>query len=105
MNLASMQEAEVTSPVPSFFMRMKKAVPALAILFRDPGRLDQVLVFAQAVNARTISRAIERVQQMPGGAELLAQRRRIDRTHVDYDALERLPDGTLGREYTRFLRD
>ena len=37
------------------------------------------------------------------GRRFFAERPRIDRTHVDFDGLRKLPDGTLGREYTRFL--
>ena len=33
------------------------------------------------------------------------ERPRLNRDTVDFDALAKLPDGTLGREYVRFLRD
>lgn len=75
----------------------------MATLLRDPGRLDQVLVFAQAVNAGAVARAVERFSATEEGRSLFLERPRIDRAHVDFDALRRLPDGTLGREYTRFL--
>jgi ubiquinone biosynthesis protein COQ4 len=39
------------------------------------------------------------------GRRVLAERPSIDSAHVDLDALARLPDGTLGREYVRFLQD
>jgi len=89
--------------VPPLFERVKKAFAAARILHDDPNRLDQILVFTQAVNAGRIARAAERIESLPGGRAMLEEQRRIDRTHVDYDALARLPDGTLGREYTRFL--
>jgi ubiquinone biosynthesis protein COQ4 len=88
---------------PSFSQRLVIALGALRELARDHGRLDQVLVFAQAANAGMVKRAVERLEAIPNGVALLADRPRIDRAHVDFDALRRLPDGSLGREYTRFL--
>jgi Coenzyme Q (ubiquinone) biosynthesis protein Coq4 len=41
----------------------------------------------------------------PGGRRILEERPTIDSKNVDFDALRRLPDGTLGREYLRFLDD
>src|SRR5262245_57945633 len=90
--------------MPSPFSRLKTAASAARILNRDPNRLDQVLAFNMAVNAGAIVRSSKRIEQMPGGAKLVAEKRQIDRAHVDYNALERLPDGTLGREYVRFLK-
>lgn len=101
----SVQVASEMPAVPPFLDRMRAALGALSRLMRDPGRLDQVLVFAQAVNARAIARAVAKVGQTEEGRRLFAEMPRIDRQHVDYDALRRLPDGTLGREYVRFLDD
>jgi len=92
-----------TVAVPSFASRAAVVVRSLATLARDPGRLDQVLALTQAVNVAAVSRAIARISQDPKGRRLLAEQPRIDRAHVDFDALRALPDGTLGREYTRFL--
>jgi ubiquinone biosynthesis protein COQ4 len=91
--------------VPPTSERLRTALGAIAKLMRDPGRLDQVLVFAQAVNAHSVARAAERFAATEEGRRLFVECPRIDRAHVDFDALRRLPDGTLGREYTRFLDD
>jgi ubiquinone biosynthesis protein COQ4 len=58
-----------------------------------------------AANLPVLAKNVARLSLDADGARLLAERPRIDRTNVDFDALERLPDGTLGREYARFLRD
>lgn len=89
--------------LPSLPQRTRTALRSLRILARDPGRLDQVLVMAQAVNAAAIARAVDRIEGDPAGHALLVEQPRIDRAHVDYDRLRQLPDGTLGREYARFL--
>jgi len=99
--------AETATPfeIPSLPRRVKTALGALWVLARDHGRLDQVLVLLQAINIRAIVRAAERIESTPEGAELLRDKPRIDKKHVDFGALGRLPDGTLGREYVRFLSD
>ena len=89
--------------VPPFFERARTAASALRTLMNNPGRLDQVLVLNQAVNAKRISDAVVKFGATDEGRRFFAERPRIDRTHVDFDALRQLPDGTLGREYTRFL--
>ena len=91
--------------VPSLFARTRAALGALATLARDHGRLDQVLVLPQALNAGRVARAVEQLDATEEGRWLFTARPRIDRAHVDFDALRELPDGTLGREYTRFLDD
>lgn len=93
------------SRLPSVRRRALTAVKTLATLARDPSRLDQVLLLAQTLNQSAIARAIARIDQDPAGHELLTEQPRIDRTHVDFDALKALPAGTLGREYIRFLED
>lgn len=91
--------------IPSLRIRARTVVQTLGTLVRDPNRLDQVLVLSQAVNLGTIVRAASRLVESAEGRALLDEQPRIDRDHVDFDALERLPDGTLGREYIRFLHD
>jgi len=93
----------VSVEFPSVWTRFREATSALSVLMKDHTRLDQVLVFTKAVNLGRLRRAADRIEELPEGAALFAARPRIDRTHVDFDALRRLPDGTLGREYTRFL--
>jgi ubiquinone biosynthesis protein COQ4 len=104
MNVASARDPRPSSlRIPPLSRRARIVVRALGTLARDPGRLDQVLVLAEAVNAEAVKRAIAHIDEDPAGRALLEEQPRIDRAHVDFDALRRLPDGTLGREYTRFL--
>src|ERR1043165_7529410 len=91
--------------VPPMSKRVGRAFGALRKLARDPGQLDQVLILLQSVNARRLAEAVEQLSATEEGRELLENLRRIDRDHVDFDALRNMPDGTLGREYTRFLDD
>ena len=94
-----------TIRIPSFPRRARTVVSTLGTLARDPGRLDQVLVLAQTVNLPAIARAVGRIELTPDGKRIMQEQPRIDRKHVDFAGLKRLPDGTLGREYVRFLDD
>jgi ubiquinone biosynthesis protein COQ4 len=96
---------DATFTIPSFSRRARTVARTLSTLARDPGRLDQVLLLSQTVNLGALVRAVSRLEEHPAGRELLEEKPCIDRQHVDFDALKRLPDGTLGREYVRFLDD
>ena len=110
MNAAVANEVSTASfsapiAVPPISVRVRRAVSALGVLMRDHTRLDQVLVFTQAMNHGRLARVAAEIESTPEGAALFAEKPRIDRKHVDFDALRGLPDGTLGREYARFLDD
>jgi ubiquinone biosynthesis protein COQ4 len=81
------------------------AASALWDLARDPSRLDRVFDLGVALNAHRLPRLIARLEHDAEARRLLAERPSIDSRSVDFAALERLPDGTLGREYVRFLDD
>ena len=85
------------------FERAAAAARAGRILLGDPDRLDQVLVLLTAINLGSIRRRLSDLDDVPEAQALLQTRPCIDAHSVDYDALRRLPDGTLGREYARFL--
>ena len=106
MNAAPAHESSAsTIRIPPFRHRARTVARSLGTLARDPGRLDQVLVLAEAMNLPAVARAMDRLDEDPAGRALLEDQPRIDREHVDFDGLRRLPDGTLGREYIRFLDD
>jgi ubiquinone biosynthesis protein COQ4 len=90
------------SPAP-FLVRARRVAGAMLGLHRDPNRLDLVFVLGEAANARVLPRAWAMFEGHPEGRRVLADRPEIDSKHTDLAALARLPDGTLGREYARFL--
>ena len=90
--------------LPSSLKNISVAVSALRDLARDPNRLDRVLALGEAVNFPVFKHLWARFQRDPDGRRILAERPAIDTQHVDFAALEALEDGTLGREYVRFLR-
>jgi ubiquinone biosynthesis protein COQ4 len=76
---------------------------ALARLMRDPDDTHQVFLIGLLVNKESYPRFLARLTSDEEGARLLRERPAIDSAHVDFDALRALPDGTLGREYVRYL--
>ncbi|MEA2751840.1 MAG: ubiquinone biosynthesis protein [Myxococcales bacterium] len=94
-----------TIRIPSVSTRVRTVVRSLSRLARDPSRLEEVLVLAQTVNLPAVARAMTRIDDDEAGRALLRDQPRIDRKSVDFAALRALPDGTLGREYARFLDD
>jgi ubiquinone biosynthesis protein COQ4 len=86
-------------------VRARGALRAIRDLNRDPNRLDLVFVLGEAVNRTAFPRVKALFERDPDGRRVLTDRPELDSRRVDLDALARLPDGTLGREYVRFLRD
>jgi ubiquinone biosynthesis protein COQ4 len=93
-----------STKVPSVLSRARTATRALYTLSRDSKRLDQVLALNMSVNIGLARRGVADLSQEEEGQALFRDRPRIDGTTVDLDAFEKLPDGTLGREYARFMR-
>jgi ubiquinone biosynthesis protein COQ4 len=83
---------------------VRRALDALFILMRDPNRLDQVLRLGEAINRPAFERLWRMFEEHPEGRAVLAERPRLDESHVDFEALASLPKSTLGREYADFLR-
>lgn len=81
------------------------ALRSLHQLGRNPGDTEKALLVGIALNGPKTIELVGRFASWPGGLRLLTERPGIDSRNVDYDALRALPDGTLGREYVRFLDD
>jgi ubiquinone biosynthesis protein COQ4 len=88
-----------------FAIRARRAASALGKLLRDPYDTEQVFVLSTHINVGAIRRRLPRFYASADGRRLYEGDLSIDTAHVDLDALAELPDGTLGREYVRFLRD
>ena len=66
--------------------------------------MDLVSDLTDALCVSAMARMAERLKADDEGRRLLSERPRLDSKHVDFEALAALPDGTLGREFVRFLR-
>ena len=89
----------------SAWQRLKLGARAALALSRDSNDTPQVFLLGMALNASRLPELLARMAMDPEGAGLLESRPGIDSSSVDFDALRALPDGTLGREYVRFLDD
>ena len=87
-----------------FFSRWFRGLRALARVGKQPGDTLSVLEFGLHVNAGGAPGRLARARAMPNWARLYQGRMGIDTQSANLDTLERLPDGTLGREYARFMR-
>jgi ubiquinone biosynthesis protein COQ4 len=85
--------------------KLKVAAGALYRLMRHPEDLKQVFLLGLAANARRFPRLLLRFVASEDGGDLLRAQPSIDTSTVDFEAMRRMPDGTLGREYVRYLEE
>lgn len=81
----------------------RRALRAARILARDPDDLAQVFTIIESLSGDTLARTARRLGRTDGGRSLLAKRPSITLRLGDREALERLPEGTLGRAYLAFV--
>lgn len=84
--------------------RFVRGVRALRRLRQTPGETELALTAAVLLNAGRFADIHAAFEAEPEGREVLRARPAIDCEHVDLAALARLPEGTLGRAYSDFLR-
>jgi ubiquinone biosynthesis protein COQ4 len=84
-------------------IRFSDAFRALRALLDDPDDTAQVFRIIDALSGKNGERTIGRLRRSKTGKELLRERPDLLTRLTDRAALEKLPDGTLGREYLRFL--
>lgn len=84
-------------------IRWSRALRALGQILANPEDTERVLEFSNLVNAGKRDR-LDLFFDHPVGARLYAERRAIDSTTVDLDALAALPADTLGHAYATFMK-
>jgi ubiquinone biosynthesis protein COQ4 len=75
----------------------------MVALLHDPDDTAQVFRIIDALSGRSAERTVDRLKQSPVGRRLLDARPCLLDTLGDHEALSSLPEGSLGREYVRFL--
>lgn len=83
--------------------RLAFGAKMLVHLMRNTEETEYVLALTLVVNAPSFPRVWMQVASTDEGRALLRDRPSLDSSAVDRSALRALPDGTLGREYVRFL--
>uniref|UniRef100_A0A8C9EG55 Ubiquinone biosynthesis protein COQ4 homolog, mitochondrial n=1 Tax=Pavo cristatus TaxID=9049 RepID=A0A8C9EG55_PAVCR len=90
-----------TSPLQKALLAAGSACVALW----DPYRHDMVAVLGETTGCLALPKLRDRMRNDPEGYRILQERPRIRLSTLDMARLRGLPDGTLGREYVRFLED
>jgi ubiquinone biosynthesis protein COQ4 len=84
-------------------IRPIEALRALRVLLSNPDDTAQVFRIIEALSGDTPDRVLGRLRRSEQGKRLLAEKPDLLRHLLDRSRLSKLPDGTLGREYLRFL--
>ncbi|KAM9522356.1 ubiquinone biosynthesis protein COQ4 homolog, mitochondrial isoform 1-T1 [Guaruba guarouba] len=90
-----------TSPLQKALLAAGSAVMALY----DPYRHDMVAVLGETTGCLALPNLRDKMKHHPEGYRILQERPRIRLSTLDVSRLRGLPDGSLGREYIRFLED
>lgn len=94
----SQQRGVVARPV-----QPMAAVRAMRTLLGNPDDTAQVFHIVRALSGDSFERLYQRTIADPSGARILGEHRDILPLLKDRERLRSLPEGTLGREYARFL--
>ena len=81
------------------------AVRAMRTLLGNPDDTAQVFHIVRALSGNSFEHLYQRAMADPSGARILGEHRDILPILKDRESLRALPEGTLGREYARFLDD
>ncbi|NXS92441.1 COQ4 protein, partial [Jacana jacana] len=90
-----------TSPLQKALLAAGSACMALY----DPYRHDMVAVLGETTGCLALPNLRDKMKNHPEGYRILQERPCIRLSTLDMGRLRGLPDGTLGREYVRFLED
>ena len=83
----------------------REAGQALRALMRDPNDVSQVFRIINALPGGAFERVVRRLHRSPSGQRLLREQPNLLRHLRNRAYLSGLPDGSLGREYLRFMDD
>ncbi|KAK7165194.1 hypothetical protein R3I94_003537 [Phoxinus phoxinus] len=90
-----------TSPVQKAILAVGSGVAAL----KNPYRHDMVAVLGETTGHQALIRLRDQMRNDSEGCTILVERPRIRLSTLDLTQMSALPDGTLGREYLRFLEE
>src|ERR1700679_77189 len=94
---------ERTTLAPQRKVSLKLALKALVGLARDTGRTDHVFTIISALSGNTHERTYQAFRRTANGARLLRERPSLAAFLANEKRLAAMPEGSLGREYLRFM--
>lgn len=87
----------------SVFTRLRVAIRALKVLEKQPDDGVAAPVFNASIDGEVFHRLCVELAQTEDGRALLEERPSLQGRNLDLPALERLPEGTLGRAFARYF--
>jgi ubiquinone biosynthesis protein COQ4 len=94
---------EIPPAPPRQPIRWRRAFAELRALLDDPDDTDHAIHLMYALGQHEFERHFQRFARSASGAALLAERPSLLAALADRAALERLPEGSLGRAYGAYL--
>jgi ubiquinone biosynthesis protein COQ4 len=76
---------------------------AIARVMADSTKTHEIHRVEEITGRPRYRRLLRELAALPEGERLLRERPELSSSHLDYDALRALPEGTLGRAYVRHL--
>ncbi|MFL5356409.1 Coq4 family protein [Archangium sp.] len=89
----------------SLFTRLRVAIQALKVLEHDPANPTCGQLLNICLDLNVYASLVQQLQRSEEGRRLLSERPSLQGKELDLDALERLPEGTLGHGVARYFRD
>ncbi|WP_052518745.1 Coq4 family protein [Archangium violaceum] len=89
----------------SLFTRLRLATRILKVIPGNEGNPDYGQTINICLDLNVYATLVQRLQRSEDGRRMLSERPSLEAKDLDLNALERLPEGTLGREYARYYRD
>jgi ubiquinone biosynthesis protein COQ4 len=80
-----------------------QALRSMRALIANPDSTGEVFKIIQALKGGSITRAVARLESLPGGRELLRDKPDILPLLSDREALRAMPEGSVGRAYLKFV--
>lgn len=88
----------------SLFTRVRVALKALKVLRGDEGNPVAGQLVNECLDRNVYASLVQKLRRSEEGRRLLSERPSLQSRDLDLAALERLPEGTLGRELVRYFR-
>jgi len=89
----------------SLFTRLRVALQALKRVRGDEGNPTYGQLINACLDGNVYASLAQQLQRGEEGRRMLSERPSLQGKELDLDALERLPEGTLGHEFARYFRD
>ncbi|OAV96830.1 hypothetical protein PTTG_03525 [Puccinia triticina 1-1 BBBD Race 1] len=86
------------------FQRGFLAIGSAFASLNNPYRADMIAVLSETTGGPFLARLRDQMLEDEGGRRLLRDRPRINTATVDLALLDKLPEGTFGKEYCNWLR-